>query len=166
MWSQSIAVFLTRLITGVNATWVDGAPSQPRLRIYFANHGSHLDFATLWAALPSEQRHRTRPVAARDYWGKSAFTRFISVGCFQSLLISRDGITRHNNPVEQMAEALRLGWLSEWPFQRLALLICRNHGRASLPLCGKGRGFTRLIGRSSRGAGCGGAYRGGRIEAL
>lgn len=109
MWSQSIAVFLTRLITGVNATWVDGAPSQPRLRIYFANHGSHLDFATLWAALPSEQRHRTRPVAARDYWGKSAFTRFISVGCFQSLLISRDGITRHNNPVEQMAEALRQG---------------------------------------------------------
>ena len=109
MWSQSVAVFLTRLITGVNATWVDGMPSQPRLRIYFANHGSHLDFATLWAALPAQQRRLTRPVAARDYWGKSRFTRLIAVGCFQSLLISRDGITRKNNPVEQMAEALRQG---------------------------------------------------------
>ena len=63
---RSTAVFLTRLITGANAVWVDCAPSTERLRLYFANHGSHLDFATLWAALPNEARDRTRPVAARS----------------------------------------------------------------------------------------------------
>ena len=44
---RSTAVVLTRLITGANAVWVDCEPRPDRLRLYFANHGSHLDFATL-----------------------------------------------------------------------------------------------------------------------
>lgn len=106
---RSTAVFLTRLITGANAVWVDCEASKDRLRLYFANHGSHLDFATLWAALPREARERTRPVAARDYWGKTKFTRAMAVGLFNGLLIAREGITRQDNPIEQMAAALRKG---------------------------------------------------------
>src|SRR3954463_11020141 len=106
---RSIAVLLIRLITGANAVWVDCAPSRDRLRLYFANHGSHLDFATLWAALPKEARERTRPVAARDYWGRTKLTRAIAVGLFNSLLIAREGITRKDNPIEQMAAAMRQG---------------------------------------------------------
>jgi 1-acyl-sn-glycerol-3-phosphate acyltransferase len=101
------AVFLTKLITGANAQWVNCPKDRDGLRIYFANHGSHLDFATLWAALPAFAREKTRPVAARDYWGKNAFTRTIAVGMFNSLLICRDGITRKDNPIEQMAAAMR-----------------------------------------------------------
>jgi 1-acyl-sn-glycerol-3-phosphate acyltransferase len=77
--------------------------------LYFANHGSHLDFVTLWAALPAELRATTRPVAARDYWGRSAFSRWLAVTVFNALLIRREGITRDDNPVEQMAAALREG---------------------------------------------------------
>lgn len=106
---RSAAVILTRLITGANAVWVDCAPKTDQLRLYFANHGSHLDFATLWAALPKEARERTRPVAARDYWDKTKLTRAVAVDLFNSLLIAREGITRKDNPIEQMAEAMRKG---------------------------------------------------------
>ncbi len=106
---RSTAVFVTKLITGVNAVWVGCEPRADRLRVYFANHGSHLDFATLWAALPREARERTRPVAARDYWGKTRLTRATAVTLFNSLLIAREGITRKDNPIEQMAAAMREG---------------------------------------------------------
>lgn len=105
---RSTAVFLTRLITGANAVWVDCEPRTDSLRVYFANHGSHLDFATLWAALPATAREHTRPVAARDYWGKTKTTRAVA-GLFNSLLIARQGITRDDNPIEQMATAMRAG---------------------------------------------------------
>jgi 1-acyl-sn-glycerol-3-phosphate acyltransferase len=103
------SILLTKLITGANAIWVDCEVQSSQLRVYFANHGSHLDFATLWTALPHAMRERTRPVAARDYWGKTSLTRGIAVGLFNSLLIAREGITRQDNPIEQMATAMRGG---------------------------------------------------------
>ncbi|HEY2572998.1 MAG TPA: lysophospholipid acyltransferase family protein [Verrucomicrobiaceae bacterium] len=106
---RSASVFLTKLITGVNPVWVDCERNSDKLRVYFANHGSHLDFATLWAALPKEMRGRTRPVAARDYWGRTKWTRAAAVGLFNALLIAREGITRQDNPIEQMAAAMRQG---------------------------------------------------------
>lgn len=106
---RETAVFMTRLITGVNPVWVDCNAESSALRVYFANHGSHLDFATLWAALPRSTRDRTRPVAARDYWGRTPFTRSV-IDLFHGLLIAREGITRQDNPVEQMAQALREGY--------------------------------------------------------
>ncbi len=105
---RPIAAALTRLITGINATWVDCEPQSDRLRVYFANHGSHLDFAALWASLPAAARDITRPVAARDYWGRTKLTR-ATISAFNGLLIAREGITRRDNPIEQMAEAMRAG---------------------------------------------------------
>ncbi len=106
---RSAAVFLTKLITGTRPVWQGCDPSCKALRVYFANHGSHLDFATLWAALPAEARARTRPVAAADYWGKNRLTRGIACGLFNALLISRDAITRRDNPITRMTEVLRGG---------------------------------------------------------
>lgn len=105
---RSAAVLLTRLITGVNPVWMGCSPESAGLRVYFANHGSHLDFATLWAALPHFSRERTRPVAARDYWGRTGFTRAV-IGVFNGLLIAREGITRKDNPIEQMVAAMHAG---------------------------------------------------------
>lgn len=105
---RPLAVTLTRLITGANATWVNCEPRTDRVRVYFANHGSHLDFATLWAALPGDVRDKTRPVAARDYWGRTRLTR-ATIDVFNGLLIARESITRRDNPIEQMAEAMRAG---------------------------------------------------------
>ena len=106
---RSAFILFIRLLTGASALWQGCDPREKKLRIYFANHGSHLDFVTLWAALPKELREHTRGVAARDYWGRNAFLRWIAVNLFNALLIRREGITKEDNPVSQMADALRSG---------------------------------------------------------
>jgi len=106
---RSAFILFIRLLTGASALWQGCDPRERKLRIYFANHGSHLDFVTLWAALPKELREHTRGVAARDYWGRNAFLRWVSLNLFNALLISREGITREDNPITQMAEAMNAG---------------------------------------------------------
>ena len=76
-----------RLISGVNARWLDSEPD-PRPTIYFANHTSHLDFVVLWSSLPAEIRARTRPVAAQDYWDMG-LRRAIAVNVFRAVLVAR-----------------------------------------------------------------------------
>lgn len=79
-----------RFLAGTSVFWTGGAPDE-RQRIYFANHTSHLDFTVLWSALPPNVRRRTRPVAARDYWEKSALKRFLSASVFHAVLVDRLG---------------------------------------------------------------------------
>ncbi len=106
---RSAFILFIRLLTGASAVWQGADPKAKKLRIYFANHGSHLDFVTLWAALPKEMRDHTRGVAARDYWGSNAFLRWIAVNLFNALLIRREGITKDDNPITQMVAALAAG---------------------------------------------------------
>jgi 1-acyl-sn-glycerol-3-phosphate acyltransferase len=77
--------------------------------VFFANHSSHLDFAVLWAALPHAWRERTRPVAGRDYWQKTALHRGIAHGIFRAVLIERRKVTVANNPLTAMSAALDAG---------------------------------------------------------
>jgi len=95
-----------RLMSGAVATW-HVQPHSDRVRIYFANHSSHADFATIWAALPADVRARTRPVAAADYWQRSRLRRYLAAEVFRAVLIDRAG----GGPAatEQMAAALRAG---------------------------------------------------------
>lgn len=79
--------FGVRLLCGASARWVGSRP-EPRQRIYCANHTSHLDAVTIWAALPPELRAVTRPVAAADYW-RSGVRRFLAEQVFRAVLIER-----------------------------------------------------------------------------
>lgn len=81
---------LTRFLVGGHARWVGCVPTQ-RQRIYFANHGSHLDTIVLWFALPEALRAVTHPVAARDYWGRGRLRRFVGLDVLNSILIDRTG---------------------------------------------------------------------------
>jgi 1-acyl-sn-glycerol-3-phosphate acyltransferase len=83
-------IALTRFLVGGHPRW-EGTGPQDRVRIYFANHGSHLDTILLWAALPSDLRQKTHPVAALDYWGKSALRRWIAGRILNSIFIDRSG---------------------------------------------------------------------------
>lgn len=99
---------LTRLITGAKPIW--RAPLMPdRQRIFFANHRSHGDFLTLWAALPLVQRRITRPVAGGDYWQTTPVRRYLSDRVFQSVLIPRKPSRHDPNPVDLMGAALSQG---------------------------------------------------------
>ena len=95
-----------RLVTGAVATW--HVPRHgDRVRVYFANHSSHADFATIWAALPPDVRARTRPVAAADYWSSSRLRRHLAAKVFRAVLIDRAG--GGEAATEQMVAALRAG---------------------------------------------------------
>jgi len=105
---------VARLISGVQVRWVGCAP-EPRQRIYFANHTSHLDFVVLWSALPAGLRAVTRPVAAKDYWEKGA-RAYIALRVFHAVLIERGAAARAEGlasahgagpaVIDQLAEAL------------------------------------------------------------
>ena len=101
-----------RLISGVNARWVDSAPD-PRQTVYFANHTSHLDFVVLWSSLPPEIHTRTRPVAAQDYW-ENGLRRAVAVNVFGAVLVARrlagqEGQAASGDPkqaIEDMVDAM------------------------------------------------------------
>jgi 1-acyl-sn-glycerol-3-phosphate acyltransferase len=96
-----------RLITGVRRLEVPTHGEGPAL--FFANHTSHLDFAAVWAALPHAVREQTSPAAAEDYWSKTKLRRWIACDVFQSVLIAREGISRANNPLDQLSACIGSG---------------------------------------------------------
>ena len=104
---SALLLGLVRLLAGAQARWQGSAPL-PLQRIYFANHGSHLDTFVIIAALPPELRNETHPVAARDYWEKSALRRYIALDCLNAVLVDRHpGSAR--NPLRPLIELLAAG---------------------------------------------------------
>ena len=98
---------LARLLAGGYVRW-DGPPPNGAARVYFANHTSHLDFVLLWSYLPPDQRRRTRPVAARDYWEKGPLRRYLAGRVFRALLIDRSG-PNARGAVDQMSGRVAAG---------------------------------------------------------
>lgn len=102
--TSGTVIALARFFSGYTVRWVDCQPDTCQ-RIYFANHSSHLDAVVLWSALPAEIRNLTRPVAAKDYWTKSHFRRYLAKS-FNALLIDRKEIKVHHSPVDLMIKAI------------------------------------------------------------
>ncbi len=108
MWLSNLLIGLVRLLVGAYPRWIGCTPSKAQ-RIYFANHSSHLDTLALWSALPHELRARTRPVAAKDYWGKSALRRYVALKGFNAVFIERTREGRTADPLQPLIEALDRG---------------------------------------------------------
>jgi 1-acyl-sn-glycerol-3-phosphate acyltransferase len=105
--TKDFVAWLIRVVCGVRLLPAQALPPAPV--IFFANHSSHLDFLTIWAALPAARRARTRPVAGRDYWEKNARRRRIAGEFFRAVLIERQHVTVANNPLAPMIAALADG---------------------------------------------------------
>lgn len=114
---------LVRLLTGVRGDWRGCAPDT-RQRVYFANHSSHLDGPTLWAALPTPVRELTRTVAARDYWTAGRIRQHFAENIFNAVLIERKSPTARDNPIEDMLRAIG---------ERNSLIVFPEGGRFSGP---------------------------------
>src|SRR5471032_1415916 len=80
---------LIRVLTGSQARWW-GCPPKALQRIYFANHQSHADLVMIWAALPKELRSVTRAIAAKDYWTKTPFKKWLTTAVFNVIYVSRN----------------------------------------------------------------------------
>lgn len=100
-----------KFLSGLTVRWSGCAP-EDKQRIYFANHTSHFDFVALWTALPRSIRAKTRPVAAKDYWGCGRVKTYVAKHVVNALLIERKNISAHQedeNPIQAMLEALQQG---------------------------------------------------------
>jgi 1-acyl-sn-glycerol-3-phosphate acyltransferase len=102
--SSALLVGVVKLLVGAYARWVGTQPG-PAQRIYFANHTSHIDTLAIWSSLPRALRRRTRPIAARDYWG-SGLRKYIATRGFGAVLIDR---TREKPDSDPLRAALRAG---------------------------------------------------------
>jgi|SoiMethySBSTD1v2_1073268.scaffolds.fasta_scaffold340738_3 1-acyl-sn-glycerol-3-phosphate acyltransferase len=93
---MSAMVHPAAMILSGMAKWISGAdvqwlwrPTEPRPRVYFANHSSHLDALVLLAVLPAPIRSLTHPVAAQEYWQGSRLRSFLAARVFGSVLVPR-----------------------------------------------------------------------------
>jgi 1-acyl-sn-glycerol-3-phosphate acyltransferase len=98
---------VARLITGAQGHW-KGCPPKAEQRIYFANHQSHLDWVLIWAALPSDLRAVTRPIAAKDYWTAGRFKHWLTREVFNAVYVNRQR-TDDQDPLEPLVDALGNG---------------------------------------------------------
>jgi protein-tyrosine phosphatase/membrane-associated phospholipid phosphatase len=112
---SALAAAVARLICG-QPNW-NGCEPSARQRIYFANHTSHLDFLILWGSLPAAVRVRTRPVAGRDYWERSAVRQYLARHMLRAVLVNRcepnsdrpSVVAAARQSVERVARALSSG---------------------------------------------------------
>lgn len=105
--SSALLVGIVKLLVGAYARWVGSRPTAAQ-RIYFANHTSHMDTLAIWSALPLALRRRTRPVAARDYWGKG-LKKYIATRALGAVLIDRARENAEVDPLEPLRACLRDG---------------------------------------------------------
>jgi 1-acyl-sn-glycerol-3-phosphate acyltransferase len=108
MWLSLLLTGVVRGLVGAQPRWIGCTPS-PALRIYYANHTSHMDTLALWCALPAPLRARTRPVAARDYWSGGGLKSYVATRGFNALFIERSGGDRTQDPLAPLDEALARG---------------------------------------------------------
>ncbi|CAN4280283.1 1-acyl-sn-glycerol-3-phosphate acyltransferase [Pseudoxanthomonas sp. LjRoot125] len=99
---------VSKALIGAYPRWMGSQP-EARQRIYFANHASHLDTVALWSALPPFLRRKTRPVAARDYWGGGGFKGLIAGPGLNVVLIDRQRTEPDADPLQPLYEALDAG---------------------------------------------------------
>ena len=105
--SSFLLVGIVKLLVGAFPRWIGCGP-EPKQRIYFANHTSHIDTMAIWAALPIRIRRHTHPVAARDYWG-TGFRRYLATKALRAVLIDRSRSDPNANPLAPLIEALQRG---------------------------------------------------------
>jgi 1-acyl-sn-glycerol-3-phosphate acyltransferase len=101
--------WLIRLLIGAYPRWI-GCKPIAKQRIYFANHTSHIDTLAIWAALPPHLQKTTHPVAAFDYWGKSAFKKYIVTEGLNAVFIARAREDRtEDDPLQPLCDTLAKG---------------------------------------------------------
>jgi 1-acyl-sn-glycerol-3-phosphate acyltransferase len=108
MWLSHVFAGIVKGLVGARAQWVGCGPAAA-LRIYYANHTSHMDTLALWCALPTNLRATTRPVAASDYWNRGGIRGYIATRGFNALFIERDKDKREGDPLEPLLQALGRG---------------------------------------------------------
>lgn len=106
--AEELFVGATRLACGMSVFYRGAELQHGPARIFFANHGSQLDFLAIWAALPVQIRKVTRPVAARDYWERPGVRGLLSKNIFRAIYVDRQREPTRD-PLDEVRAGLREG---------------------------------------------------------
>ncbi len=60
----------------------------------------------IWSGLPPLMRHFVHPVAAKDYWDKTPFRRYLVNKVFRAVLVERKGDKPAQNAILQPLESV------------------------------------------------------------
>jgi len=109
--SSVVIAGAARFLSGATVRWV-GCTPEPRQRVYFGNHTSHLDAVLIWSALPTQIRLRTRPLGARDYWGTENPLRRLITRLSGAVLIARDNtsVAAREQQIKTILESMGERW--------------------------------------------------------
>ena len=100
---------LLRLIIGVKFDNTNFLQKEDSF-IIIANHNSHLDTIAMMASLPRKIIHKVKPVAAKDYFGRTRLQARFSNYFINTLLISRStNDSSGGNPIRSMIAELDKG---------------------------------------------------------
>ena len=102
--------------------------------ILIANHNSHMDTMALMSSIPSRFIHRVHPIAARDFFGGSLFSRILMRYLVNATLIRRDREDPDRDPIDDMDKMLK----------KQRSLILYPEGSRGIP--GKMSNFKRGLG--------------------
>jgi 1-acyl-sn-glycerol-3-phosphate acyltransferase len=110
-WGLFLRPFLLGFI-GVNRYHVqrlNALINQDQQVILVANHNSHLDTLILMTLFPDRLLHRIHPIAAADYFLTNPLLSWFALTIMNIVPIPRKKITKENNPITKMEEALAKG---------------------------------------------------------
>lgn len=99
---------LLLLVLGINIFNPKNLPKDQQF-ILIANHNSHLDALVLLSLFPLSQLQYIHPVAAEDYFFSTPMRAWLSTYFLNIIPISRQQITKANNPLTKMQGALEAG---------------------------------------------------------
>lgn len=148
--------FLLKIFAGIHIEGAENLREKGPV-IIVANHNSHLDTVTLLSLLPVKKLIRTHPVAAGDYFGKTAWKARLSMFFINALLIPRSRPKEGEegpDPIAMMQATLDKGHsLIFFPegsrgepekmqnFKRgIGLLLCEKNDIPFIPVYMKGLG--------------------------
>jgi 1-acyl-sn-glycerol-3-phosphate acyltransferase len=106
-FARELLCLLVRVLVGSYPAG-KALPEGPQ-RVYFANHTSHLDTMTLLASMSIDERSRSRPVAARDYWAADKLRLWIASQVLNVVFIDRQRREEGQDPLAPLYEALQQG---------------------------------------------------------
>ncbi|MBC7712561.1 MAG: 1-acyl-sn-glycerol-3-phosphate acyltransferase [Rhizobacter sp.] len=94
-----------RLFVGISFPKSSDLENIPQC-IYVANHNSHMDTAAFLAMIPMKGHLDAHPIAASDYFGRSAFARKFFEFVFNTILIDRKGKQEVDKTIAPINDAL------------------------------------------------------------
>lgn len=106
---KSLLLWLTRICCGIIVRREIPRLPEKEGCVFFANHTTHFDLLVILSALPKPVRKNLRPVAAKEYWLKTALRRWLALRVLNIIPIDRQNPSRTRSCFQEIHDTLEQG---------------------------------------------------------